>query len=71
MVFEILSPEDTVKRILIKLADYQQMGIEAIFVIDPGRESYFYEAGNLEIVQKPRTVGHCQIDFNEIAALAS
>lgn len=71
MVFEILSPEDTVKRVLIKLADYRQMGIEKIFVIDPGRNSYFYEAGNLEIVAGPMTVAHCRIDFVEIAALAS
>lgn len=71
MVFEILSPEDTMKRILIKLADYNQMGIEGIFVIDPGREKYFYEAGNLEIVSGPVTVGPCQINFEEIAALAN
>lgn len=71
MVLEILSPEDTMKRILIKLADYAQMGIESVFVIDPGRDCYFYEAGNLEIVQEPIKVGHCEIDFDEIAALAS
>jgi Uma2 family endonuclease len=71
MVFEILSPEDTMKRILIKLADYQQMGIEGIFVIDPGRKTYVYETGNLEIVGGPVTVGNCQIDFDEIAALVS
>ena len=59
------------KRVLIKLADYQQMGIAKIFVIDPGRNSYFYESGNLEIVEGPMTVGHCRIDFNEIAALVS
>jgi hypothetical protein len=35
MVFEILSPEGTVTRMLIKLADYVGMGIEGIFVIDP------------------------------------
>jgi Uma2 family endonuclease len=71
MVFEILSPEDTMKRMLIKLADYKQMGVESTFVIDPGRDSYFYEAGNLEIVRKPIRVGHCHIDFDEIGALAS
>ncbi len=71
MVFEILSPEDTMKRILIKLADYKQMGVQSIFVIDPGRDCYIYEAGNLEIVQQPIKVGQCEIDFNEIAALAS
>ena len=71
MVFEILSPEDTMKRILVKLADYKQMGIESIFVIDPGRACYFYEAGNLEIVRQPLTAGHCLIDFDEIASLAT
>ncbi len=34
-VFEILSPEDTVNRLLEKLADYEQMGIATILVIDP------------------------------------
>lgn len=71
VVFEILSPEDTMKRILIKLADYKQMGVEGIFVVDPGRDCYFYDTGNLEIVQEPIKVGHCEIDFKEIAALAS
>jgi Uma2 family endonuclease len=71
MVFEILSPEDTMKRISIKRADYQQMGIEGIFVVDPGREKYIYEGGNLEIIGGPVTVAHRQIDFDEIAALAS
>ena len=65
------SPEDTMKRILFKLADYQQMGIERIFVVDPGRSCYFYEAGNLEIVEAPITGADCQIDFAAVAALAS
>ena len=47
-VFEILSPEDTHKRLMRKLSDYEQMGIPAIWVIDP--ESGLcerYEAGQL------------------------
>ena len=32
-VFEILSPEDSMTRMLEKLADYEQMGIGAIWVI--------------------------------------
>ena len=34
-VFEVLSPEDTHKRLLRKLGDYEAMGIPAIWVIDP------------------------------------
>ena len=33
-VFEVLSPEDTMPRMLRKLKDYEQMGIPNIFVID-------------------------------------
>jgi len=34
-VFEVLSPEDYHLRLKRKLADYEQMGIPAIFVVDP------------------------------------
>ncbi len=34
-VFEVLSPEDRHKRLIRKLGDYEQMGIPAIWVIDP------------------------------------
>jgi Uma2 family endonuclease len=34
-VFEVLSPEDRIQRILRKLADYEAMGIPEIWVIDP------------------------------------
>jgi Uma2 family endonuclease len=40
-VFEILSPEDTMTRMLQKLADYEGMGIRAIWVIEPKKPSYF------------------------------
>lgn len=47
-VFEILSPEDTMTRMLTKLADYEQMGIGAIWVIEPRKPSYFiYSEGKL------------------------
>ena len=35
-VFEILSPEDTMSRMMAKLADYEQMGIRSILVLNPG-----------------------------------
>ena len=34
-VFEVLSPEDRIQRMLRKLGDYEQMGIPAIWVVDP------------------------------------
>jgi Uma2 family endonuclease len=47
-VFEILSPEDTVTRLLTKLADYERMGIRSILVIDPkGGRHLRYSAGVL------------------------
>jgi hypothetical protein len=50
-VFEILSPEDTLPRILEKLEDYERMGIRGIFVIDPkSGKKYHYESGDLRHV---------------------
>lgn len=47
-VFEVLSPEDTMSRLLLKLEDYCRMGIGGIFVVDPETErTYQYEDGNL------------------------
>jgi Uma2 family endonuclease len=69
-VFEILSPEDTVTRMLIKLADYAAMGIEGIFLIDPATDAYYlYQQGSLDHIGGPCTVGHCQIDFDEVKGL--
>ncbi len=34
-VFEVLSPEDRYSRILIKLADYERLGVQNIFLIAP------------------------------------
>jgi Uma2 family endonuclease len=40
-VFEILSPEDAMKRVLRKLGDYSAMGIEQIWVIDQDTRTYY------------------------------
>jgi Uma2 family endonuclease len=40
-VFEILSPEDSMTRMLEKLADYERMGIGAIWVIEPKKRLYY------------------------------
>jgi Uma2 family endonuclease len=39
-VFEILSPEDSVQRLMRKLEDYAMMGIPEIWVIDPQDSTY-------------------------------
>ncbi|MGB8535507.1 MAG: Uma2 family endonuclease [Acidobacteriaceae bacterium] len=47
-VFEVLSPEDTFRRLKRKLEDYSAMGIPQIWVIDPEDGSYSrYEDGQL------------------------
>ena len=40
-VFEVLSPEDLIISILAKLADYEQMGIQAIFLIHPETDAIY------------------------------
>jgi Uma2 family endonuclease len=47
-VFEILSPADTLKRVMAKCGRYQQMGIQTILVIDPDGPRYQFVAGRLE-----------------------
>jgi Uma2 family endonuclease len=47
-VFEILSPEDTLRRLKRKLEDYSVMGIPQIWVIDPEDGSFSrYQEGEL------------------------
>ncbi|MBV8114592.1 MAG: Uma2 family endonuclease [Silvibacterium sp.] len=47
-VFEVLSPEDTMTRMMRKLNDYSAMGIPQIWVIDPkGPRSWRFENGQL------------------------
>jgi Uma2 family endonuclease len=47
-VFEILSPEDRMQRLLRKLEDYRVMGIPEIWVIDPQEGTYYrYEERQL------------------------
>ncbi|MGD0346106.1 MAG: Uma2 family endonuclease [Terracidiphilus sp.] len=71
-VFEILSPEDTMARMLEKLADYERMGVAAIWVIEPTKQVYYqFQSGQLtpgEIFALPGT--SYTVPFAEIAALA-
>jgi Uma2 family endonuclease len=47
-VFEILSPADTLKRVMAKCGRYEAMGIRTILVIDPDGPKYRYVNGRLE-----------------------
>ncbi|MGD0293227.1 MAG: Uma2 family endonuclease [Terracidiphilus sp.] len=47
-VFEILSPEDSLSRMMIKLGEYEQMGIRTILVLDPSGRNFRYSGGKLE-----------------------
>jgi Uma2 family endonuclease len=71
-VFEILSPEDTMSRMLQKLAEYERMGIGAIWVIEPTKQLYYrYLDGQLTpgaIFELPGS--SFAVPFVEIAALA-
>src|SRR5579862_1605332 len=47
-VFEVLSPEDTMQRMIRKLGDYAAMRIPHIWVINPETKTYFrFENGEL------------------------
>ena len=70
-VFEILSPTDRMTDVLEKLDDYQQMGIPAIWVIEPKKPTcYLYYSGQLT----PATIfelpgSSFSVPMTEIAAL--
>ena len=58
-VFEILRPEDQLSRLLIRLADFECMGVAFLYVIDPADNSFFrYQAGNLVSAQQIEVHGH-------------
>ncbi len=49
-VFEVLSPEDTLRRMMVKLRDYERMGVRNIFLIDPEVPSFSqYKDGSLSL----------------------
>lgn len=70
-VFEILSPEDTMTKMLDKLADYERMGVGGIWVIEPKKPAYYrYRQGQLTPVADFELSGtQFRVPFAEIAAL--
>lgn len=70
-VFEILSPADSMTRTLEKPADYERMGIGAIWVIEPKKQLYYrYRDGQLALATVFELPGGAfSVPFAEIAAL--
>jgi len=74
VVFEILSAEDRMSRVLVKLDDYAQQGIPGIFVINPETDKvYRYQDGKLDILHEEITElelpEHGLIDWKIIRSL--
>ncbi len=70
-VFEVLSPEDRVPRVLRKLADYESMGIRTIIVINPETDTvYRYLNGVLTPSEETACPGsECSLDWAKIREL--
>jgi Uma2 family endonuclease len=68
-VFEVLSPEDTVKRLKHKLAQYAAMGISQIWVVDPENGSFERYQNGLLAPAARFEQGAMQFDVSEIASL--
>lgn len=75
-VFEVLSPEDSVVRMMTKLSDCQQMGIATILMVDPKRKGkgkhFRFRSGALEPLTETAfdlPGSKCRFDLAEIEKL--
>lgn len=68
-VFEVLSPEDRLPRVLVKLQDYERMGIKNIFVADPRDGSIWrFQHGELVTAESGALDGSpCILDWVQIS----
>ncbi len=72
-VIEILSPEDTLPKMLKKLREYEQMGIPTILVLDPGSDEH-YRFSKFGLIPLENTAfdlagSSCRFDLEEIKKL--
>ena len=68
IAIEILSPEDRLARLVVRLGDFEAMGVPAIYVIDPADNSLLrFKAGRLEVVETMQ-LRDITIPFAEILA---
>ncbi len=72
-VFEVLSPEDRMSRMMVKLKEYEQMGIPTIMVIDPELQtiSQFLKGDLAEIGEGVQELpgSRCTIDWARVREL--
>lgn len=72
-VFEVLSPEDVMTRVLRKLSDYAEMGVKNIFVIDPRTELFYrFSDGALSPLRERTELlagSVAELDLDAISAL--
>ena len=55
LCIEILSPEDRLPRVVVRLQDFLKMGVKNIWLIDPiERAAFTYTASGLLMVETPR-----------------
>ena len=70
LCIEIFSSDDRMSRMLERVADYQDMGVKAVWVIDPWRRMAYQAAsqGKLEVVESLLTLPDTQVTVavNEI-----
>ncbi len=68
LAIEILSPEDRLSRLIVRLADFEAMGVPAIYIIDPADNSLLrFKAGKLEIVDR-MVLRDVEIPFADVLA---
>jgi Uma2 family endonuclease len=71
-VFEILSPGDSLKRLMKKGERYEKMGIRTILILDPEGPAYRFREGKLEpLAERAFTLegSQAKFDLDEIAKL--
>lgn len=71
-VFEILSPEDKLTRMMAKLADYERMEVRTILVLNPQGSHFHYRSGALEpLPPQPFDLpgSRCRFDLAEVEKL--
>lgn len=71
-VFEVLSPEDTLSRLLLRCEDYERMGVANIFLFDPPQErAYRYVVGDLRVSEPTLSLigSAASVDWQAIADL--
>jgi Uma2 family endonuclease len=70
IAIEVLSPDDRIPRVLVRLADFWEMGIRNIWVLDPvERVAFVYTENGLRVAQGERlTVADSKIylDLTEV-----